>query len=302
MRLIALNKIILLSSNIAETEAAEWAAATTYATGTQVIVSRTADGTAEVTPHKIYQSLADANAGHYPPDSPLQWMDMGATNRWRMFDDFVNTQTLSAADKLISVQIDASRADMLTLFNVFAEQIVFKVIYGGQIKSQQTISLVLNQSTAWSDYFYQTLQYQSRSIVIPFTTYGMGTIVQLDISGTGCGVVAIGRGIYLGDTLYTPKISILDYSKKDTDIFGRTYLKQGAYASRVDADLQIATSQINAVFEALVNVRGTAAVWNFNNDTTDSDTLVTYGFFRDFDIIMQGAAYSRATLSVEGLI
>lgn len=302
MRLITLNKTILISSNIAETEAAEWVASTTYATGNQVIVSHTADGAQEVTPHEIYQSLADGNTGLYPPDNPMKWMDMGSTNRWKMFDGFVNTQTLSAADKLISVQIDASRADMLAIFNITAAQVVSKVIYAGQIMTQQTISLTLNQSASWSDYFYQTLQYQSRAIIIPFATYGMGTIVQLDISGTGCGAVVMGRGAYLGDALYTPKITILDYSKKDTDTFGRTYLKQGDFASRIEADLQIATPQITTVFESLAKVRGSAAVWNFNNEDTDMDALIVYGFFRDFDIIMQNSAYSQCSLTVEGLI
>jgi len=44
------------------------------------------------TPHEIYKSLADTNAGNYPPDNAAKWSLIGATNRWKMFDGFVNTQ------------------------------------------------------------------------------------------------------------------------------------------------------------------------------------------------------------------
>lgn len=302
MRIISPSKIILLSSNIAETEAAEWSASATYATGNQVMVSRSADGVQEVTPHKIYQSLADANTGKYPPDNPMQWMDMGATNRWRMFDGFANTQTVAAADKLISVQMDAGRSDTAAFFNLTAQQLSLKIMLAGVMKWQQTVNLILNQSASWSDYFYNPLQYQSRAVILTFQAWGMGAVAQTDISGTGCGVLYLGKGIYLGDALYTPKITILDYSKKDTDTFGRTYLKQGDYAARVEADLLIPTPSVNSVFEILAKVRGQAAVWDFNNDTTDNDSLKVYGFFRDFDIVMQNSAYSKCSLRVEGLI
>ena len=40
---------------------------------------------------RIYQSTAADNQGHYPPDSPEHWVAVGATNRGRWNDEFVNT-------------------------------------------------------------------------------------------------------------------------------------------------------------------------------------------------------------------
>jgi len=80
---------MLYGSDVPETDYDEYAAGTTYAAGNTVIV--TDSGV-----HKIYESLQGSNTGHYPPDnlsgeSPY-WLEVEATNRWRIFDAKVGSQ------------------------------------------------------------------------------------------------------------------------------------------------------------------------------------------------------------------
>jgi len=100
-------------------------------------------------------------------------------------------------------------------------------------------------------------------------------------------------------------ISILDYSRKDTDDFGNTYLRQGNYAKKVECDIWLQNGQIDWVRKKLADVRATPAVYNFNNvnlQTSDFESLIVYGFYRNFEIIIPGINYSKCSFEVEGLI
>ena len=70
----------LTSSNVTENDYAAWSNSTTYTVGQKVIVIAT---------HKIYECLIN-NKNKYPPDYTSgtlpEWLDLGATNKWKMFD------------------------------------------------------------------------------------------------------------------------------------------------------------------------------------------------------------------------
>ena len=102
MRLVKLKDIELLYSNVSENLYSEWDSSTTYNTGDRVYVTKESDGTTERTPHEIYESLADNNTGNYPPDNPDKWGFISATNRWKMFDQYVNTQTENDTTMLLA--------------------------------------------------------------------------------------------------------------------------------------------------------------------------------------------------------
>src|SRR5690606_11719085 len=75
---------ILTSSNVPETDYAAWSAATAYAVGDKVTYN-----------HRNYEALV-AHTGANPEtdtSDPPKWLDLGADNRWRMFDDKVGSLT-----------------------------------------------------------------------------------------------------------------------------------------------------------------------------------------------------------------
>ena len=45
--------------------------------------------------HDVWQSADDGNIGNDPLTSVGKWVSPGKTNRWRAFDDAINTQTLN---------------------------------------------------------------------------------------------------------------------------------------------------------------------------------------------------------------
>ena len=71
---------ILTYSNIAEDEHPAWLSGTSYNVNTRVIYQ-----------HKIYERIV-TGAGTTPPDlDQVNWLDLGYTNRYRMFDNIISS-------------------------------------------------------------------------------------------------------------------------------------------------------------------------------------------------------------------
>ncbi len=116
---------ILTSSTCAEPSAGEavYNAATTYAVGDVVIVA--AD-------HRTYQSLQAGNLANTPITSPTWWLDIGASNRWKMFDLLRNTQT-EQASPLTVVLTPGLRVNSLALLGLVADSVTVSVVTGDQL-------------------------------------------------------------------------------------------------------------------------------------------------------------------------
>src|SRR5512137_2366197 len=100
----------LVSSDIPEIVEGypEWDALTTYMTGKRVAV--TAAGI-----HKLYESLwGTGNLNKYPPDNltgtPTYWLELSATNRWRLFDMIVAPARAEASVNVTLAQWEAGEA------------------------------------------------------------------------------------------------------------------------------------------------------------------------------------------------
>jgi len=74
-----------VASNAPGSDYPTWASGATYATGDRV----------QVLGMREYESLVDDNTGNPPSESPESWLDLGATNPWRAFDDVVGTQAVA---------------------------------------------------------------------------------------------------------------------------------------------------------------------------------------------------------------
>jgi hypothetical protein len=120
---------LLVSSNVTENDYAEWDAGTGYTLGQRVIVIGDGDSP-ETFYHNIYESvLAGTNTGNNPwddpqwPDgAPTNWLLVGKTNRWKMFDNANSSQTTNAE----SIEVNFTtlrRANAIACLNVDAEEI-----------------------------------------------------------------------------------------------------------------------------------------------------------------------------------
>jgi hypothetical protein len=118
MKLIAKTTItdaMLISTDVTEADYSEYDVSTTYGDGDTVI--ETASGV-----HRIYESLQAANTGNALPVLPATatawWLEISATNRWKVFDGIIGTQTGKATS--MQYLLSPGAFDSIALLNLSA--------------------------------------------------------------------------------------------------------------------------------------------------------------------------------------
>ena len=131
------------------------------------------------------------------------------------------------------------------------------------------------------------------------------TTGQIDITinnpaGTAkAGTVVMGMQMGMGDTQYNPTIGIIDYSKKDVDIYGNTTVLQRAYAKRMSCEMSLPNTDIDNLQRTLAMYRATPLVW-VGADVGYS-CMIVFGFYKSFSINIAYPTYSICNIEIEGL-
>lgn len=297
IRPITVTDSILDSSNVPENDFAEWAVGTTYADGDKVIVLST---------HRIYESLVNSNLGNDPTtDDGTNWLDIGATNRWRAFDNTLTDQVTNTTS--ITYSFDPqSLTNAIAFFNVDATQIQVTVTDPVEgVVYNNTVSLTDNGAVEdWYGYFFEPILRKSELVLFDLPNYVSATVDVNISTGTGdtakVGQIVFGSQKTLGLTTYGTTISIQDYSTKDTDAFGNVVITERRFAQLVDYDVKLATSTVRDVQKTLATYRATPIVYSGTEDGTYGDLV--YGYYRSFGINISTPSFSDATIEVEGLV
>ena len=209
---------VLVNTNVPESPPAEYSSSTSYSEGDTCIVSST---------HKEYESLQDSNSGHYPPDSsggdsPF-WLELGATNPWRAFDTHVGTSSTTNPSS-ISYTLTPGICTGVALLDIVGASAEIKLTdpVDGLVY-EENISLVDNSGVVdWYDYFFAPFSTWSSVIKMDLPPYRQATL-EVTLTGSGnveVGELIVGEVVPLGGTQYAPSMSIIDYSKKEVDVFG----------------------------------------------------------------------------------
>ena len=288
---------VLTSSNIPETDYTEYNPATPYTIGEVVMV--TDSGV-----HKVYEALA-SSTGAYPPSyttgvSP-KWLDIGSTNRWRMFNGNTSTYTTNPSGDIVVIFAIDQVVNSLTLFGLSGLSVSIQVtdVIEGVIYDK-TIPLVDNSSvSSWYEYHFDEVTAKSDLTLLDIPNYS-NTTMTITIAGnaTTCSLLVMGSQKKLGCTDYGTGIGIVDYSIKQTDDFGNFYIQQRKFSKRVDYNVTVETPSISDIQRTLAGYRSTPIIWIGNPDYEET---IVYGYYRDFSIVISNFSISDCSIEVEGL-
>jgi hypothetical protein len=306
---LAITDAMLTSSNVSEDDYDEYAAGTTYGAGDSAIITT-------IGIHKVYESLKAANTGNYPPDNLIGddpwWLEVSATNRWKMFDYIVQSQTENAY--LIQITITPGEAiNSIALLSLDAASIsiVMNDPVAGNVYSEYIVleasEVILWQSgTVWSvDEEWQGGSFdelvEKVALRIDLPSYPNASIT-VTISSSGatakCGVFIIGTYKDLGETKYSPSFGIIDYSIKEADDFGNYTVLERAFSKKVSASFFMGTSEHESVLRFLTHYRATALLWILSEDF---NTTLAYGFYKNFTMTIPYITMTEAEIDIEGL-
>lgn len=285
---------MLVSSNVPETDYPVWTAGT-YTAGTRRIYN-----------HRIYEVIVASTTAQ--PDvgaaaTPPSWLDVGATNRFKMFDQVISTQTVRSGN--VTATIDPGTViNAAAFFGLSGNTITVTltdpiegVVYN-QTRGLQDNTLIIN----WYSYFFEQIAFLSDMAFLDLPAYGSATLTVTIDGGAGnaeVGEVVIGKQRTLGVSNFGTNVSIIDYSVKATDAFGNTVITPRAYSKRADYDVTVNTQSVSAVQKALADIRTTPTV--FIGDKNRPETAV-YGFYRQFNIVLSTPTLSDCSIEVEGLV
>lgn len=284
----------LKSSTAPETQAA-WSSSTSYSTG--AVVYQELSG--------IYQSLADSNLNNPPDVSPLKWSYIGPTNKWAMLDSQISTAT--TANQTFTATVFTGAMNGLALLNVMASTINVVVRDGltGPIIYQKTQSLI-GEVTDWYQYFFYDIDTQrTQAIFLDIPTTYINTHTTITLTGEGVvslGTMTFGRVVSIGKSEYGVSTGITDYSVKTTDEFGITTFVKRAYSKRMSANILIGNGELNRTQKALYELRAVPALWIASDNPTFEQSLIVYGYYKDFSTDISYPTYSYCSLEIEGLI
>lgn len=293
---IVITDAMLISSTAPETDHAAWNAGTAYAVGDRVIRTAT---------HRRYERLVAGTTPTAPEADPVNWLDLGPTNRWAMLDASVSTATAQGSGPL-TVVLAPGLCNSLALMELTGQQAQINVTDGpgGPTVYSRTVNLDRADINDWYAYFFEPNDQVAEVVLTDLPPYSAARIT-VSITGggaVGCGLLAVGTAQVLGDTEFGASAGITDYSRKETNEFGQTVLVRRAYSRRMSARALLPTAQIARVQRVLAELRATPCVWVGSLDTDTFAPLVVWGFYRDFSINVAYPTRSHCTLDVEGLI
>ena len=295
IRPVAVTDAILTSSSVAETDYTAYAGGTTYALGDRV---RVVSGDV----HQVYESLQNANTGHTPASSPTWWLLVGATNRWKMFDDSVQAQTTNA-DSIAVVLTSPSRIDSVAVLNISAASARVTMTDAAEgVVYDNTVNLTSDSGiTDWWAYFFEPI---IRTIDLALTDLPpyAGAALAITLTDTGataaCGECVVGLSRDIGTVEQGAKVGIQDYSVKEQDTFGNFTILERAFAKRANFTVWLASSLTDALQNLLSTYRATPIVY-VGSDTYNS--TIVYGFYKDFSVEIAYPNDSICTIEIEGL-
>jgi hypothetical protein len=286
---------MLAAASIAEPATGEtaWNAATAYAQGDRAIRTQT---------HRIYERLVAGTTATAPELDSTNWLDVGPTNRWAMFDEQVSTA--SQATSSLSVTVNVGYVNSVAAVGLVGSSltVTLKDSPGGTTVYTVTKALDGTIILDWFGYFFEPFVQLGEVVLTDLPLYLNG---QLVVTLTGGGAVAIGNLVFgqsydLGEAEYGATAGITDYSVKQTDEFGITTFVPRTFAKRMTARMFLDAVRMNGVQRVLSDIRATPCIWIGADDPIYAP-LVVYGWYRDFSIDVAYPTTALVSLEVEGL-
>lgn len=283
----------LISSNVPENDAPLWSPDADYDAGAQVMLD-----------HAIYQA-AVANKGRNPATDttfPAAWVRLNATNRWRMFDQKVGTQTTSQGGLVVEIQADGF-IDSVAILNAHADSARVTMIdpVEGVVFEREAVMLDAGVRNWWQ-YFFKPIRRRKDVIIDDLPPYAGVTIrVELFIVAANeakLGALILGSRFEIGCARWGSSVGIRDFSQKETDQWGNIDVVPGPRAKRPELDLIIDTDRVDYVMEELSLLASIPCVYIGHRRHT---MTIALGFYRELLTVLSNPSVSECTLTIEAL-
>jgi hypothetical protein len=271
-----------------------YSAGTTYAIGAQVVVA---------SEHRVYESLVAGNIGNTPISSPVQWLDIGPSNKWKMMDLLRNTQTVFGTP-LVVVITPGRRIDSIALFGLDADTVTITLTSSAVVVYSVTIDLNRRYVADWYSYFFKefsTIPNVARFDLPPYTNAVITITISRAAGDVSCGGVVIGSQQSLGATQYNAISDALNFSTVERDAFGNSTLVPRRSVPKTNQTCFVDKLFVNDIKDVRTALNAVPAVWAGLDDETNDyyDALFILGIYKVFTINLEQPTTAMITLELE---
>ena len=284
----------LTATNVTITET-EWTAGT-YATGVRRYV-----GT------RLYEVVATPDTTDEPTAGaaadPPTWVDVGAINRFKMFDFIIGEKTTRASPIDVTVT-PGEIINAVALFGIEGADTVQVIVddpTDGVVYDQTQELTNAEDIIDWYLYFFEPYAQNESAVFTDLPAYILADI-QVILTGSSdvsVGEMVLGRQASIGSTAIGTNVGIEDFSRKERDEFGNFQIVERRFAKLGSFDVLLLNNQVNPAFRLLAKQRATPTLYIGGDAFAETYIL---GFFRDFSILRSGPQTSEMSIEIEGLV
>ena len=265
--------------------------------------SQSGTHTGFATRHDVYESLVGSNIGNAPAISPNHWIRVDSTNRWRMHDNSMGSQTANS-NSIANVYEAKQIIDAVALMNISAASIQLTVTDAieGVVYDQTFSGIAPISESSFYAWGFEPIVRITDMIISGLPPY-LNADIALTMTDTGgtvlCGNCVLGKIRDFGGTQYGMGMRIDDYSIKSKSTFGIYTVQEGAYSRRLDVRVYVDSGAVDAVFNLLAQFRAIPAVYV---GAPLYGSSIVFGFVNSFNPVVQYPTQSLMNIEIEGLI
>lgn len=291
---------VLSNTNVPEDPSPLWDEETAYGLGDVVHV-------VGYNIHLLFESLKDANTGKPPLEDdqaePMNWLEIGPTNQWRMFDVLRNTQTVHPTPLIVEL-LPNKRINSIALLGLDAEHVLIEMLLDGVVVYSKEIDLIERQTLGYYDYFFgefSTLTGFPLFDLPPYTAAVVRVTITRLAGNVKCGSLVIGNNQYIGEVQHSAESDALNFSRVERDDFGNTKLVPRRSIPKTDQTLHFDPAATKRLMSLREELNAVPAVWSGVDDTDHSyfEALFILGIYKQMRFNLANSDFGVMTLELE---
>lgn len=291
MKILKRNDVVIIDSNLKE-EIAEYDETKTYNKDEQVLFER-----------YIYKALKQS-VGVSPSSDVSAWQKEKVSNEYACFDYYLNT--ISKASNELDLTFRCFGARGIYLHGLRAKYLKIECLdMQNAVLESKEFALWNSNTKSWGEYFFNDYSandraynvfYEcktlSRGIIFRIRAWGL---TQIELASIICGNIK-----ELAMTLYDKNsISMIDFSKVNTDEEGNTQLVKGNYKRTNSFEMLVEDKELDYVAYELAQLRGEACVFIISDYY---ESLINFAFLKNHEILLSKPNKSIISVEIEGLV
>ena len=253
---------------------------------------------------ETYISMVNDNF-NCPLSNTPAWFEYALSNTDAFLDTEVSTQ--SVAYKEIEFTVEAGVFDSLALVGVEGGEATITVRdgLGGTIVYESTQGISGEIVADWYAFLYGDATIPLHKVVFENVPPYVDAHVTVKISSDGyvkLGAVLLGVMHELGIAGYGASVSLVDYSIKKTDDFGKTTFVRRGFKEKIELTVQLEKLEFNRVHNHLLNLRSTPWFLVVADDPDLSEALYMFGYYNSYRNVIEAPTFTLYSLEFESLV